>query len=195
MKAIEWVYREVLFQCMEQNEFTSSQAHIARKLGLSLSTVHRAIHNLSRLGAIEVRQRSFQIYDVRKILYYWASIHTVQKNIIYQTRVESPVRAIEKMMLDGSIFTAYTAYNMRFHGVPADYSEVYVYGDESIMKERFPKTQNVPNLFVLKKDKHMDQYGKIVTLATLFVDLWNLQEWYARAFLKALEEKLHGILE
>lgn len=195
MKAIELVYQDVLFQGMEQKRFASSQASIAKTLGLSLSTVHRAIHNLSRLGAVEVRRRSFQIRDVQKILYYWASIHNLQKNIIYQTRVELPVRTIEKMMPEGSIFTAYTAYKLRFHEVPADYSEVYVYGGESIMEERFPKMQGVPNLFVLKKDRHIERYGKIVTLATLFVDLWNLQAWYAKAFLKALEEQLHGILE
>jgi len=33
------------------------------------------------------------------------------------------------------------------------------------------------------------------TIAQIFVDLWNLKEWYAKDFLKAMEAKLNGILE
>jgi hypothetical protein len=32
-------------------------------------------------------------------------------------------------------------------------------------------------------------------LAQTFVDLWNLDTWYARDFLKELEARLDGVLE
>ena len=32
-------------------------------------------------------------------------------------------------------------------------------------------------------------YDKIATSANIFVDLWNLPEWYAQEFLKAMEQK------
>ena len=49
----------------------------------------------------------------------------------------------------------------------------------------------IPNLFVLKKGRNM----KEMTAAQIFVDLWNLKEWYAKDFLMAMEARLNGILE
>jgi len=49
-----------------------------------------------------------------------------------------------------------------------------------------------PNLFILKKDKALDKYPSI-PLSQIFVDLWNLKEWYAKDFLNALENKIEVI--
>ncbi len=194
MKGTELVYREILYQAMEKKNQVLTQAEIARVLGCSLSTVNRAVSNLERMGAVEVKTRSLHILDIKKILFYWASLRNLHRDIIYATRVEKPVREIEKLMPEVAIFGAYSAYKFIFDDVPADYSEVYVYGDESL-KKRFPPARGPPNLFVLKIDEGMKRYGKSVTSANLFVDLWNLREWYAKEFIKAMEEKLHGILE
>lgn len=194
MKQIELVHREVLYNAIEQKNRALTQAEIARTLKLSLSIVNSAVKNLEKIGAVEVGPRGFRVVDIKKILYYWASIRNLQKDVIYATRVERPVSEIEKSMPDNVIFAAYTAYKFVFKDVPADYSEVYVYGDESL-KERFPQNRGVPNLFVLKKDSAIERYGKTTTIANTFADLWNLKEWYAKEFLKAMEERLHGILE
>ena len=62
------------------------------------------------------------------------------------------------------LFTGYTAYKLRFDDVPADYSEVYVYADETELdqiKKRLlffkisEKNKLNYNFFVLKKE-HMD---------------------------------------
>lgn len=194
MKRAELVYREVLFQAIEKKNNILTQADLARRLNISLSIVNSAIKNLERIGAVEIRLRSFHVIDVKKILYYWASIRNLQKDIIYQTRIEKPVIDIEKSMPDNIVFSAYSAYKFLFNDVPADYSEVYVYGDESL-KERFPENKEVPNLFVLKQDNKITTYGKITTIANTFVDLWNIKEWYAKEFIKSMEKRLHGILE
>ena len=65
-----------------------------------------------------------------------------------------------------AIFAAYTAYKFKFNDVPADYSEIYVYGDESL-KGRFPPNKGVSNLFVLKKDNMIEKYGKTKKTNTL----------------------------
>ena len=146
------------------------------------------------MNAVRIRKRGFDIIDVRKVLYYWASMRNVEKDIIYQTRVEEPVTKIEKQMPDNIVFTAYSAYKFKFENTPADYSEVYVYGTEEI-KKRFKPNNKIPNVFVLKKDNQIEKYGKSVTIASLFVDLWNLKQWYAKDFLKALEAKIARVLE
>lgn len=198
MKNIEIVYREILYQAIEKKNMKLTQAEIARKLKISLSIVNSAVKRLEEIGAIEIYPRSFHVLDVKKILYYWASIRNLNKDVIYKTRVELPVKEIEKQMPADLIFAAYTAYKFLFKDVAADYSEVYVYGDDLSLKEiirRFPANNGMANLFVLKKDKNLDSYGKKTTIANTFVDLWNMKEWYAKEFVKAIEGRLNGILE
>ncbi|MEK6974444.1 MAG: winged helix-turn-helix domain-containing protein [Nanoarchaeota archaeon] len=194
MKNLELVYREILYQAIEKNNKELTQADIARQLNISLSTVNLAIKNLENMGSIKVNPRNFHVLDIKKILYYWASIRNLSKDIIYRTRIGLPVKDIEKEMPDNIVFAAYTSYKILFKDVPADYSEVYIYGDTNL-KERFPENKSNPNLFVLKKDSSIDKYGKTTTIANTFVDLWNLKEWYAKEFIKSMEEKLNGILE
>ncbi len=189
MKRTEEVYREILYQAEKGNKVLTQKA-ISDKLGISLSNVNNALASLRRMGAIDVQQRCFKVINQKKILYHWASVRNLIKDIIYSTRAEKSVIEIEKSVPDSVIFTAYSAYKLRFKDAPADYSEVYVYsnGLEEI-KRRFPESKNTPNIFVLKKDKNMDRYGKIATNANIFVDLWNLPEWYAQEYLKAMEKK------
>ncbi|MBI4452721.1 hypothetical protein HY637_04790 [Candidatus Woesearchaeota archaeon] len=194
MKKIEFVYREMLFNAIEKEQKNLTQSYLARALGISLSTVNLALQPLSRMNAIKIKKMGFDIVDVRKVLYHWASMRNVEKDIIHQTRVEEPVAAIEKQMPDDVVFTAFSAYKFKFKDVPADYSEVYVYGDDNIRK-RFRENKENPNLFVIKKDSIAERYGKTATIANIFVDLWNLRQWYAKDFLKALEVKIARVLE
>jgi len=192
MKRIEEVYREMLFRSMEKKENNLTQSQLASSLNVSLSVVNLALEPLKRMNAIKVKNRSFDVIDKRKILYYWASIRNIEKDIVYETRVEKPVMKIESEMPNNAIYGCYSAYKFKLKDVPADYSEVYIYSNDiNEIKKRFPKKDNNPNLFVLKKDSNM----KEMTLANIFVDLWNLKEWYARDFLKAVEEKINGLLE
>jgi len=194
MKKIELVYREILFNAIEKNNKNLTQAYLAKALNISLSTVNLALRSLVKMNSVKIKKMGFTVIDIRKILYYWASIRNIEKDIIYKTRVEQPVKEIEKQMPDNIVFTAYSAYKFNFKDVPADYSEVYVYGLEDL-KQRFKENAKNPNLFVLKKDNTIEKYGKIVTIANLFVDLWNLKQWYANDFLKALEVKIGRFLE
>ena len=102
------------------------------------------------------------------------------------------VKEIEKSMPSGITFTAFTAFRLKFRDVPADYSEVYVYAEEEELgeiKKRFPQKGGPANLIVLLKP---EKFGneKIVSNELMFVDLWNLKEWYAKEFLKALRQKM-----
>ena len=192
MKRAEEVYREILFQSMENKKNSMTQMRIAKALKMSLSIVNFALNPLRRMNAIRARERGFDVIDKKKILYYWASIRNLEKDIAYFTRVEKPARTIESEMPSDVVYAAYSAYRFKFRDVPANYSEVYVYSDDLTgIEKRFPKNNKTPNLFVLKKDINLNK----PTLALIFVDLWNLKEWYAKDFLNAMEERLDGILE
>src|SRR3989344_239339 len=189
MKKVEFVYRNILYQVMENRNKTMTQLELSKSLNISLSTVNHALTPLKRMGAIRIKLRSFEVVDGKKILLYWASVRNLEKDIIYKTRIDKMVVDIEKNMPDDVIFGAYSAYKFKFEKMPADYSEVFVYSNNlEEIKKRFPENKNVPNLFVLKKDFND------MTLANLFVDLWNLKEWYAKEFLKNLEEDIYGLL-
>ena len=55
------------------------------------------------MNAVEVRQRGFSLIDPRKALYHWASVRSIEKDIVYSTRVEMPVIEMEKAMPDNII--------------------------------------------------------------------------------------------
>lgn len=195
MKKSELVYRELLKAFMDAKQGRFTQLGIAKALCISLSTVNNALQPLRKMGAVKVSRRSFDIVNARKILYYWASVRNLEKDVIFQTRVEfeGTVAEIEKQMPPGIVFAGYTAYKFLFMDAPADYSEVYVYcGDKELgeVMKRFPKKNGNPNLFVLCKDFS----DSLMPVAHLFVDLWNMKEWYAREFVKATEERINAVL-
>jgi len=189
VKRTEEVYREILYQVEKGNNVLTQKA-ISEKLGISLSNVSNAMLPLRTMGAIQVKKMCFNVINPKKILYHWASTRNLKKDIVYSTRAEKSVLEIEKGMPDSVIFTAYTGYRLKFKAAPSDYSEIYVYSNDlQEIKRRFPQLDNTPNVFVLNKDRNADKYGKIATNANIFVDLWNLPEWYAQEFLKSMEQK------
>ncbi|MBU0661925.1 MAG: helix-turn-helix domain-containing protein [Candidatus Diapherotrites archaeon] len=185
MKKTELVFLEIF-------RGARTQKAIAERLGISLSTVSNALRPLARIGAIEKRNFGFKVVDREKALAYWASVRNLEKDTAYKTRAELNVSEIEKLMPSGAIFTAFTAFRLRFKEVPADYGEVYVYAGEEVLaeiKRRFPQRGGPANLIVLWKDELLGE-GKLVSDALMFVDLWNLREWYAKEFLNALKLKM-----
>jgi hypothetical protein len=106
--------------------------------------------------------------------------------------VELPVAEIERLMPPGVIFTAFSAFKLKFNEVPADYGEVYVYARPEELEEirkRLPQKGGPANLMVLSKPENLEM-EKIAPNELMFVDLWNLREWYAREFLNALRQKM-----
>jgi len=190
MRKIELLYREILYGVLEQKNSRFTQLALAQKLHLSLSTVHHALKPLKQMGAVEIRLKNFLVLDAEKILLYWASIRNITRDIVYQTRVEKPAKIIESEMPATITWGAYSAYKYRWKEVPADYSEIYVYGDGEEIRSRFPPSAGRANLFILEKDEFMEEYGNCTTFANTFVDLWNLPEWYAKEFLLALKKRI-----
>ncbi len=194
MKKLEIIYRYVLDQALDHRQFTFTQLALAKQYSFSLSTVNNAIKPLVSIGAITIKQRGFELSDARKLLYYWATIRKLNKDIIYSTRKEGSIKEIEGLATNDSIFTAYSAYKFKFKEVPADYSEIYFYVPENELmqiKQRYPTQKGPPNVFVLRSDPWLlNQKKSVVSNSQLFVDLWNIKEWYAQDFLKKLEERL-----
>ncbi len=194
MKKVEAVYREILYRAMEKKETILTQSELSQKLSLSLSVVNLAVKKLESFGALKIMQRGFKILDIKKILFFWASVRNLEKDIIYKIRVEAPVREIERAM-PNLVFTAYTFYKLKFKDVAADYSEVYVYSSEEEIKKikkrisNFKTSETNPNLFILKKDEYLKLY-KNLPIGQLFADLWNLKEWYSKEFVNALEKRI-----
>jgi hypothetical protein len=195
MSKKEIIWREILFQAIEQKNWQFTQKELAAKFGFSLSTVFNALKAPRQIGAIKVTGRNFQVIDIEKFLYLWATARNLKKDIIYQTRVDESVLNIEGLMPPSAIYGAYSAYRLKFKNAPADYDKVYIYSaDTEEIKKRFPMVNAVkiktPNLIVLKADEFLKNYGQTTTLAQTFVDLWNLSEWYAKDFLNAIKGKI-----
>ncbi|MEM2002642.1 MAG: winged helix-turn-helix domain-containing protein [Candidatus Bathyarchaeia archaeon] len=193
---MERVYREVLWGVLENKTQEFKQLELSKLCNLSLSTVNYALKPLERMNAIEKMRFGLRVVDPKKILLYWASIRNLEKEVIYQTYLDEPVARIESEVPGNSVFTAYSAFKFKFGNTPSDYGEVVVYGNREDFTRRFgnEKVQVRPNLIVLGLDSHLARF-KVAPIAQIFVDLWNLRAWYARDFLKKLEEIIDGILE
>ncbi|MCD6412224.1 hypothetical protein J7K91_00890 [bacterium] len=192
MSKKEIIWREILFQVLENHKTEFTQKALAEKYGFSLSTVFNALKVPRSINAIE-GERGFKVKDVEKFLYLWATFRRIKKEIIYQTATQKKVFEIEGEMPPSVIFGAYSAFLRKYHEVPADYDKVYVYLEEEKLEEikkRFPPQKGYQNLIVLKADPWLKNFGKITPDCQTFVDLWNLPEWYAKDFLNALKEKI-----
>ncbi len=199
MKKSEYVYREMLYQRLDKKQYQFTQLALAKKLGISLSTVNNSLAPLEAMGAITKTPMGFKLIDPKKLLIFWASKRNLQKDIAYQTRIEAPITEIEKNMPSKIAYAAYTAYKFKFNDVPADYGEIYVYATEKTLREiktRFPQKNGPSNLIVLKADVNMEQCIEKDTcsIANIFVDMWNIGTWYAKEFLQALEKKVDRVL-
>ncbi|MBS7611210.1 hypothetical protein KEJ27_03205 [Candidatus Bathyarchaeota archaeon] len=193
---LERVYREILYEVLEKNTRDFKQLKLSKSCKLSLSTVNYALTPLVSMNAIEKKRFGFSVLDAKKILLYWASIRRLEKDVVYQTRLNKSVEKIESEVPADSIFTAYSAFKFKFKKVPSEYDEVIVYGRREDFERRFGggNLKLKPNLIVLNLDEHLLKF-KIAPAAQIYVDLWNLRSWYARDFLKKMEEILSGVLE
>ena len=187
----EIIWREILYQCIEGKNRQFTQKDLAAKFGFSLSTVFNALKSPRQIGAIKVSGRNFQVVDIEKFLYLWATARNLKKDIIHQARVNEPAQEVEGLMPPSVVYGAYSAYRLKFQEVPADYDRIYVYtGDLAELKKRFPEAGRGDyfNLIVLQADPFIKDYGPTTTLAQTFVDLWNLPEWYAKDFQESLKK-------
>ena len=190
----EIIWREILFQTIENKKIDFTQKELSQKYGFSLSTIFNALNFPRNSGIIEVNSRGFQIRDKEKFLYLWATFRNLKKDIIYQTSVSKNIKAIESEMPPNIIFGCFTGFVKKYNETPADYDKVYVYATKQDIQEiqkRFPfQKKGYINLIVLESDPWLKNFGKITPDCQTFVDLWNLPEWYAKDFLNALKLKI-----
>jgi len=188
----EIIWREILFQAIENKKIEFTQKGLAQKYGFSLSTVFNALKIPRGTGAVEGK-RGFKIRDIEKFLFLWATFRKIKKDILYETSLKKGVFDIEGEMPPLVIFGAYSSYLKKYKEAPADYDKVYIYVEEekiNEVKKRFPSQKGYQNLIVLKADPWLKNFGQITPDCQTFVDLWNLPEWYAKDFLNALKERI-----
>lgn len=194
MKKIEIIWRELLFQAIEKKTRRFTQKELAEKFGFSTSTIFQALKVPRKMGAVRVTGRFFVLEDPDKLLYHWASVRDLKKDILFAGKVALPILEIEGRMPPEVIFGGFTAARQLI-SPPADYDKVYVYAkNTNSVKDRFVFEKGRENLIVLKPDKFLDSYGQITTVAQTFVDLWNLPDWYAKEYTRALKEKIDELL-
>lgn len=193
MNKKEIIWREILQQTISSKIVKFTQKELAAKFGFSVSTVFNALKIPRQSGAIEVSGRNFSVADKEKFLNIWATFRNLKKDIFYSTHADLTVREIEGLMPDGALYGAFSAYIKKYQEAPADYDKVYVYADKKIageIKERFSQKPGYQNIFIILKDSYLRGINGIIPEAQLYVDLWNLSDWYAKDFLNALKTRL-----
>ncbi len=195
MKKIEIIWRELLYQAIEKKKRRFTQKELAEKFGFSTSTIFQALKVPRKMGAVRVTGRFFILEDPEKLLYHWASSRNLKKDIIFSGRVELPIFEIEGRMPAEVVFGGYTAARQILNEAPADYDKVLVYSqDLPKLKQRFEFKSGPENFLVFKADPFLQDYGGQTTFAQTFVDLWNLDDWYAKEFVNSLKKKIDELL-
>ncbi len=199
MKRQELVFRE-LARGHIQGRNTFTQLELSKTLGMSLGTVNKAVKNLEEINAVRISRRALEVSDFTRLMMYWATHRNLKRDVVYETRAGISAREMERSMPQGTAFTAYTAYMRIFGEAPADYSEVYVYATKEAgeeIKERFPGREGFSNLIVLAADEKLEkdiankklERGSVCA-PQAYVDLWNIDAWYAKDFSDALAKRL-----
>ncbi len=194
MKKIEYVWRELLYRTIEERKPVFAQQELAASLGLSSSTVNLALAPIRRLGGVTINKRHSEVIDYEKILYHWANHRNIASDIAAALHLDLPVTEIEGRLPAGSIPTAYTAVREQFGEPPAEYGNVYCYHanpGEVAQRLMGDSSAGEPNLFILTSDPHL---GTTVSLSQLFVDLWNMTDWYAKDFCTVVKKKIEESL-
>ena len=183
MRKIECIWREILYQAIEEKNPAFSITHLSKKFLLSTSVVSYALYPLRKLGIVEIGKNHSNLLDVERLLYFWATKRNLASDIIYQTNSSLSVTEREAFMPSTVFPTAYSFCRLFMEDAPADYDTVYFYAqDTNEIVKRFPEnTRQFSNIFILKADSFLMHYVK-TPLAQVFVDLWNLPEWYAKEY-------------
>ena len=135
---------------------------------------------------VKINKTSSKVVDWERLLFFWATRRNLKKEIVYSTFSPLPVHNREGLMPPDVIPTAFSAFRYLLNKTPADYDHIYFYSNkiEKITK-RFLISKRPPNIFIIKPDLYLVRLKKL-GLAQLFVDLWNLPEWYAKDFQEAV---------
>jgi DNA-binding transcriptional ArsR family regulator len=186
MLKIEYVWRELLYRSIEESRPDFTITELAKIFNLSTSVVSHALFPLKELGIVIIKKKVSKVIDTERLLFFWATRRNFKKDIIYSTFSPLPVYDREGLMPSDVVPTAFTAFRYLLNKTPADYDHIYFYSTkiEKISK-RFPISKRPQNIFILKSDPYLLKSKKL-GLAQLFVDLWNLPEWYAKDFTDAV---------
>ncbi|MDO8609626.1 MAG: hypothetical protein Q7R95_03690 [bacterium] len=182
MLKIEYIWRELLYRTIEQKKNDFSLTELSQRFDLSTSVVSHALLPLREMGMVKIGKNISHIVDTERLLMFWATRRNLKKDIIYQTYSSLPVLERESSF-PGNVFpTAYSAFSFYNKELPTDYENVYYYTDNiEEIKKRFPENATKPNVYILKMDPYLRIYQH-TSLSQIFVDLWNLPEWYAKEF-------------
>jgi hypothetical protein len=185
MLKIEYVWRELLDRVIEKQNPNFTITELAKKYSLSTSVVNHALIPLRNLNIVKINKTLSKVVDWERLLFFWATRRNLKKDIIYSTFSPLPVYDREGLMPPEVIPTGFTSFRYLLNKTPADYDNIYFYSNkiEKITK-RFPNSKRPSNIFILRPDTYLLKSKKI-GLAQLFVDLWNLPEWYAKDFQEA----------
>ena len=211
----EVIWREILFQKRQNNIIQFTQKELSKKFGFSISTVFNALKPLRQANIVRVTGRFFVLEDYKKLLYLWASLRNTKKVIYHQLFIGGETAKTESIMPPEAVFGLYGGFKVLYNFIPAEYDHIYIYlkkadlskltervsglvEDGSRTRPRGPAARSRlvrdgrgrnHNLYVLEPDPWFEKYPQPL-FEQLFVDIWNAPEWYAKDFLKTLEDKI-----
>lgn len=197
MKKIETIWHYLLFEALEHKKYRHTQAGLAAHFHYSTSTINLSLVKPEAVGAVRKSGKFFVLTDPIKLLYIWATLRNLSRDIIYSTRSDLAIGELEGLAPPNAHYGLYSATAKIFSEPPADYSTLYLYLDPSelaLAKTRYPVSQSGNHQIVILKNPPYLPLPNLTSLPHTYVDIWNVNDWYAVEFLHSLEDKIHGLL-
>ena len=191
----EQVWRHLLVGAIEEGQRRwPSVTALAVEMGLSISTVHRALDYPAEIGVVVVRgSGGLRVLDPGRLLMVWAGRRRLVADITDRFTVDASAPAVERAITSrNAVLGGFGAVVSRVGGnTIADYETVLVYGNPRL--RRLPATSEgarQTEVIVLDADPLLSRYGQTTPLAQAWVDLFNLPGWQASRFVHDLAPRL-----
>jgi hypothetical protein len=146
-----------------------------------------------RAGAVRVGGRGFEIVDWPKLLTIWAVFRHLPRDTIWTARMAGTASDVEGEMVPEAAFTGPSAWKFARNLAMADYCHVLVYlpsdrlPDLKARMEPLTSKRGPTRLTVLRPDARL---LVPVPPEQVYVDLWQLPDWWAAEFLRDMWEWL-----
>lgn len=187
----ECVWRHLLHEANGGTRRHASVSAVARGLEMSGSTVHKALAEPSRIGAVVVSPSGgLRVRDPFRLAVLWAGRRRFERDISATWESDRSVVSVERALAQpGVVLGGFGAVVARLGGnTIADYSTVIVYTTRlDLVRLAGPEgPDGGTTIVVAEPDPLLERYGPVTPLHQAWVDLFGRPDWQAARFSESI---------
>jgi hypothetical protein len=193
----EIVWRELLVGFYERDERRQGTiTDLAGRLGLAVSTAHRALARPEEMGAVEVSLRTgITLLSPPRLLVLWAAHRRPLADEVARIQTSLTARDAEDALSghEGTVLGGFGAAVAHMGGnTVSAYDTVLCYGSPGSATHvpAAAEGRGQATVVVMQPDPLLATYGRVTPLPQTYVDLFNQPSWQAARFVNELDRQM-----